>query len=406
MFCYFRNRSVFPFELLPDNVIRDILLYIKPKDIYNLYLLNKRFCSLLNDDFFWRCKYARDFDYPAGPPWKDAYKMASFGDVFVFGSNRYGELGTKEAARPYQTFPIQVPRLKAKCAAVGSGYTFILDFQGNVYGAGSNVSKILDLDMSEDEIARYGFVMIRGIKAKAIFANGLDSLFIDLDDNVWVFGRNATGRLGKGYLIYVPRQIEGLKAKKASIGSDFTAIIDLNDDVQILKKDGYNPLGVKAKNVFVCGSILLLVDFRDEIRIFAQSSSGDIRPTNVNFPLPKVKVKSVSAGFLHIITLDLEGNVWVSQKNSLKRLAIKAREVVSSDSCAMIIGLDHSLWTFGLNIDGTMGLLRCDYRRKPARIIGLKAAQVSIGDYHTVVIGKKVRTSFRESLLARIYFAT
>jgi len=380
-------------ELLPDEVIHNLCLYFDLKDIFNLSLVSKRFCLLLDSNSFWKDKCTKDFDRSIGePPWKEVYKSLIYGDVFVFGLNRCGEVGLPSVDHFIQDTPFQVPNLKARNAAVGPGYTLILDFQGNLHVTGHDVPKMLSLDYGPCK-----FVMVEGIKGKAVFTQGYSSFLIDPDDNVLAFGENEEGRLGLSEdFIPLPRRIEGLKAKDISIGSNFTAVIDLNDNVQILRNGECVPLGVRAKGLSTHKDLLVTVDLEGKIQAF-RIGGKEVKAISLETPLPEVKAKSVIVEEYRTIVLDLESNVWISRKNSLERLPIKALKVVSDYSSIMLIAPDHSVWGFGPNTAGMLGLPWRVYCRRPTQLVGLRAAHIFMRDCHTVVIGKKVPVSLYET---------
>ena len=64
----------------------------------------------------------------------------------------------------------------------------------------------------------------------------------------------------------------------------------------------------------------------------------------------------MSAGYLHTVIIDLQGNVWAS----------------------------------GINVNGQLGLGDGINRNKFTQIPNIKAKQVSAGDDHTILIGNKI----------------
>jgi len=155
-----------------------------------------------------------------------------------------------------------------------------------------------------------------------------------------------------------------------------------------------------------------------------------VSPREVLIPteLPSVKAISVSAGGQHSMLLDHRGNVFTFGNNAYGQLGhatgeictqklimvpeVKGARAISAGSFhSMVIGPDHSVWVFGRNDKGQLGLRRSEQidesdwvvseeslslRRdrphdlmtlsKPMRIPNLRAKVVSAGGRHSVLI--------------------
>jgi len=88
-----------------------------------------------------------------------------------------------------------ISEIKALQVAAGKSHSIILDLNNNVWTFGRNNEGQLGLD---DTTNRLIPTLIPHLKAKWIAAGGNHSIIIDLEDNVWSFGINEYGQLGLG----------------------------------------------------------------------------------------------------------------------------------------------------------------------------------------------------------------
>ena len=128
--------------------------------------------------------------------------------------------------------------LKAKAISAGEHHTVVIDLEDNVWSFGHNDYGQLGLGdqdrrtrpeqiLGSKADLRSDFSRPSVGKAKAISVGDFHTVVIDLEDNVWTFGRNHSGQLGLGDQEdrSRPEQIIGLKAKAISAGGVRTIVI-------------------------------------------------------------------------------------------------------------------------------------------------------------------------------------
>lgn len=117
----------------------------------------------------------------------------------------------------------------------GSEHTVILDEEGNVWTTGNN------------KYGQLGHVNVKRLplpvkldfhcKIIQISAGDYYTALIDEDHNLWTFGNNSHGQLGFDDDVQIPRVVPDLKVKFVTTGELNTLAIDLNDNVWVLGGD-------------------------------------------------------------------------------------------------------------------------------------------------------------------------
>jgi len=119
--------------------------------------------------------------------------------------------------------PYRIKNLKVLQISVGHTQTTLIDTKHNSF--------VYD---------GYSYEQISTFRVKQISNGSNSSIFIDLNDNIWGFGSNYSGRLGLDMLeeVSLPVKIMNVKVKQVSTNYTQTIILDLDN------------------NVWVCGSYL------------------------------------------------------------------------------------------------------------------------------------------------------
>jgi len=313
--------------------------------------------------------------------------------LYVFGDNRYGQLGTGDTTSRF--IPTPVPQAKSPLS-ISAGYFHslvllkepegkILSFgnvgrkvglKGKAISAGKTSSAIVDL---ESNLWVYGqdespSKILESIVSVSV--GGVHTVAISLSQSeVWTFGNNSVGSLGLGKTINLslPPTKLGMTAKLVSTGDKHSVIVDLDGNAWVF---GYNEFGQ-----------LGLGDTKDRFR-------------PVKLPHSK-RIISVSAGTSHTVLIDESYDTLVvgsneqgqlglgkhiTQQLTPVRLPIKLRQVSAGHNHTVGIDLEGKVWVFGNNDYGQLGLGDNLARFAPVYIPGLKASRVSAGGWHTLVI--------------------
>lgn len=143
-------------------------------------------------------------------------------DLWMTGSNQYGQLGFQN---PRSISYYKKVFQGVKKIAAGIYHSMLIDLEDNVWVTGDNSYGQLGLgDVYLDRI--YEFRKIPNLKAKEISAGGSHSLIMDFNGELWGCGSNMYGQLGMfSHHIYEFRKIFGIKAQKISAGGCHTSFI-------------------------------------------------------------------------------------------------------------------------------------------------------------------------------------
>lgn len=120
-------------------------------------------------------------------------------NVWAFGYNYFGQLGLGDNLHRNTPTPLQFKTsvfetsfFKATSIVCGQYHTILIDLNGDVWVFGSNYYGQLGVG---DNLYR-NIPTPLNVKARSMDAGEYHTVFIDLNDDVWVFGSNYYGQLG------------------------------------------------------------------------------------------------------------------------------------------------------------------------------------------------------------------
>jgi alpha-tubulin suppressor-like RCC1 family protein len=170
-------------------------------------------------------------------------------DVWVFGDNKFGQLGLGD--RINRNIPTKIPNFKAKSIVAGGNHTIAIDFNDEVWGFGENNSGQLGLGHTDDTLIPtkipFRALGLPNLKFQSVSTGTSHTIAMDFDNNLWSFGGNVSGQLGLGDQIFrlIPTQIKNFKFKSFITGTYYTIAIDFfNNDVWVFGSNFYGQLGL------------------------------------------------------------------------------------------------------------------------------------------------------------------
>jgi alpha-tubulin suppressor-like RCC1 family protein len=256
-------------------------------------------------------------------------------------------------------------------------------------------------------------------RPKFVFSGGYQTVIIDNNDQAWLLKYTHCLKLGK------------FKAKSIACGRDYTAIIDIENNVHVFEDNSPMNLNIhiKAKSVS-CGDYhMIFIDLDNYVWVLGNDNDGQLglgdnlnRTSFTRLSWDNVsKALAVSCGKSHSIILDINHKIWSFGFNSNGQLGLGDRinrsipclvsfsvgqdilfpfpwdnisypaEKIKMISCgafhSLIIDCDNNLWSFGYNGCGQLGLNDMIDRLVPTLIPLFTAKRIFAGHSHSIIQG-------------------
>jgi alpha-tubulin suppressor-like RCC1 family protein len=318
------------------------------------------------------------------------------GSVWTWGSDAFGKLGDNQAGTSYSDTshdshvplrvhgPGDVGYLNSIVAiSAGEGHNLALRSDGTVWAWGWNgVGQLGDGTTNDAHTP----VQVGGLtNVVAISGRAYHCLALKSDGTVWAWGWNKWGQLGNGStnVTLVPVQVSGL-ANPVAISAGYTVSLAL----------------LPNGTVLVWGTGL-----NGELGqgLFGDHSYTPIQVKGLS------NVVSVSADFQEPNALRSDGTIWMWGWNNVGQLGngntsdqnlpgqilgltnmIFAGPTGDRDNCA--IGADHTVWTWGRNYNGQLGIGTADQNPHPLPVQvpafgnGGYVVSVQTPDWHSLAL--------------------
>ena len=347
-------------------------------------------------------------------------------NLWVWGQNSFGQLGLGTIV--HRSSPVQLGALSTWRQLWGrcGSYTIVGKTDGQLWVWGSNsVGQIVTSVTTAFSVPFQGSVLSPW---KQIGGGANHNTAVHLDGRLFTWGLNTSGQLGDGTIATksIPTQIGALTDwSQVSGGSVHSAAVKTDGTLWVW--GSLNPWGLGLSDIVnrsspvqvgsmtnwkqvSCGSattIALKVD--GTLWAWGNNANGGLGLGDIVHRSSPVQVGSLTtwkivAGSSHTIALKVDGTLWAWGTNSNGQLGLGD---VTNRSSPVQIGLlnnwkqcypngtvhtialkvDGTLWAWGNNANGQLGLNDVVHRSSPVQVGSLTNwKSVTAGDNHTIAI--------------------
>lgn len=292
------------------------------------------------------------------------YALDTKGNVYGWGYNAYGQLGQGHDSTI--SGMVKVPVSDVVEIASGKNSLLVTTKDGKVYSCGYNAYGQLGIQNNKSEISVPTEAV--GIdNNKLVSSNNYHSVISDQSGFVYTTGLNDYGELGNGTLTS--------RNTYSAIGDTYVYV---NSQVVTVDKEGTYKLSASLNNEFN-----LIQDVIDDNNMEYKSLNEDIATVNSNGMITGKEYGKVEIVVTHTIT-NKTTSVFV---NVVPDGKVAVPEVENSYTHTAALKADGTVWTWGDNTYGQLGIGNRDSKSVPTQVADLEnVIDISVGYYDTVAV--------------------
>ena len=350
--------------------------------------------------------------------------VASDGNAYAWGNNRYGQLGTgdnKQHDKPTEIFKPEGVKKDFTYTQISAGgaHTLAIGSDGIVYSWGHNDFGQLGNGSTDTNVHAKPEAVInpstdKPLQAIQVSAGACDSVAIDTAGKVYSWGSEAT-TLGdnvntansdsksKPTPVADPGGTnQGLHAVKVSANWSFIMALNADGDIYAWGYNNWGQLGngYSTNNTWT---------------VYSSDPTLVRDPTDTSKGLQAIQI---SAGAWHALAIDKDGTVWAWGMNNSGQLGfstdyqtsskqvtlpkqvpnVKAQQISAGTWNSLAIGQNGTAWGWGNNANGQLGDGTTGKRATPRPVsapsdqgsvgTGFASVRISAGWSHSVAIGQ------------------
>ncbi len=303
------------------------------------------------------------------------------GTLWTWGNNANGRLGTNNIT--HRSSPVQTVSggNNWRQVSTGEAYTTAIKTDGTLWLWGLNSSGQLGTNNITSRSSPVQTVS-SGTNWQQVSAGVIHTAAIKTDGTLWMWGANSLGRLGTNDITHRSSPVQTV-----SSGTDWRQV----------SAGGYHTAAIKTDGT---------------LWIWGFNTSGQLGTNDITHRSSPVQTVSggtdwrqVSAGVSHTTAIKTDGTLWIWGVNTSGQLGINDithrsspvqtvsggnnwRQVSAGSAHIGAIKTDGTLWMWGSNTNGQLGTNDTTNRSSPVQTVmgGGYWQQISAGNTHTVGI--------------------
>ena len=352
--------------------------------------------------------------------------------LWTWGSNGNGVLGVNNTTNISTPVTTLLGGTNWKSIAGGGYHTVALKTDGTLWIWGRNATGQLGINNTTNRSTPVT-TLLGGTNWKSIAAGLSHTIALKTDGTLWTWGINAYGQLGVNNTITrstpVTTLLGGTNWKSISSGFKHTVAIKTDGTLWSWGQNSYGQLGVNDrthrstpvttllggtnwKSVASGGYYTVSLKIDGTLWSWGRNEFGQIgvndttsRSTPVTTLLGGTNWKSIACVNTHTVALKTDGTLWSWGRNSYGQLGINDttnrltpvttllggtnwKSIVSGSSHTVALKTDGTLWSWGRNANGQLGINNTTNRSTPVTTLlgGTNWKSVAGGDSHTIAL--------------------
>ena len=357
------------------------------------------------------------------------------GNLWAWGSGMLGDGTTTTRTTPVQITASNGSVTKFQSVSAGNAYSMAIDIEGNLWAWGYNYDGYLGDGTATDRLSPVQITASNGnvTKFQSVSAGNDNTLAIDINENLWAWGKNQYGQLGDGTATdrLSPVQITAsngsvTKFQSISVGDYYSIAIDINNNAY------YTGLPFIANNKIksnfsiskleLCNNRIYALSEENNLWAWGENYQGQLgdgmsitgyTPVQIMLSNKSItKFQNISAkAYDYSIAIDINRNLWAWGNNNHGKLGdgttttrttpvqitasngsvTKFQNISSNFDHSIAIDIEGNLWGWGYNVYGQLGDGTTTDKTAPVQITAsngsvTKFQSVSVGSYHSLAI--------------------